>query len=177
MNLIGQTGSHPEHKSLYTTIPDPFAGRFGARDYVWVDLRKGDTSHFDDFELAVVGGSTADELFVALCCASIASPTCFFRSDTFYIMTSGAFAKSTHIRTYVYDPCIGTCKRGLLILSCTTMSERTLLVLLFGQEVVSRYENIMYSEFLLILMVYAFRPSLKTLPKYFHGKVQWFSET
>ena len=31
-------------------------------------------SIFVDFELVVLGGSTVDELFVALCCASIAAP-------------------------------------------------------------------------------------------------------
>ena len=29
---------------------------------------------FVDFELAVLGGSTVDKLFIALCCASIAAP-------------------------------------------------------------------------------------------------------
>ena len=36
--------------------------------------KKAHLSLFVDFELAVLGGSTVDELFIALCCASIAAP-------------------------------------------------------------------------------------------------------
>ena len=37
-------------------------------------MTKALTYLFVDFELALLGGSTVDDLFIALCCVSIAAP-------------------------------------------------------------------------------------------------------
>ena len=43
-------------------------------------LQKGPLVAIVDFELAALGGSTVDELFIAHCCASVAAPVPEIRS-------------------------------------------------------------------------------------------------
>ena len=56
---------------MVNTKPRQYVNRFAKRAHLLL---------FVDFELVVLGGSTVDELFIALCCTSISAPIPEIRS-------------------------------------------------------------------------------------------------